>query len=328
MTDTTRQADALLTDHFTYTPLSLIDDIINAVNTIVYQALDALEDGLLKVPPAQLGFKPTPTSQTPSAADAAKDEIENGVHQLETLLESTVDKDFDKFELFTLRNSLSVPEDLGGYMRLRHYEDLPLPLPTNTLTPESITSLHRQVQETKKLNLALKAKHARNGAMIAQLQSLLSPPPPPPSASQTLAGDSKAPAHSLAFITQGSQNPSGREGGMTTQAQFATSQLPALRELVAKLRPEIEKLSRLGEDGEDGKKEERRRYIESGVRRVVGKSGVGGGGGVGEGDLGGRGMVGERRGREEVEGLEGLVRGVRGEGGGSAGEREDDRMEI
>lgn len=51
-----------------------------------------------------------------------QDEIENGVHQLETLLEATVDKTFDRFEIFTLRNILTVPDDLIGWMRLAHYE--------------------------------------------------------------------------------------------------------------------------------------------------------------------------------------------------------------
>lgn len=52
----------------------------------------------------------------------AKLEIENGLHQLETLLESTVDKAFDKFEIYVLRNILTVPEDLIHWVRLRHYE--------------------------------------------------------------------------------------------------------------------------------------------------------------------------------------------------------------
>ena len=57
----------------------------------------------------------------------AKDEIENGVHQLETLLEATVDKTFDKFEIYTLRNILTIPDELAPWMRLAHYEvDHPL----------------------------------------------------------------------------------------------------------------------------------------------------------------------------------------------------------
>jgi kinetochore protein Mis12/MTW1 len=52
----------------------------------------------------------------------ARLEIENGLHQLETLFEATVDKAFDKFEIYVLRNILTVPEDLVGWVRLAHYE--------------------------------------------------------------------------------------------------------------------------------------------------------------------------------------------------------------
>ena len=91
------------------------------MNTIIYQALDAIEDGLLNVPPAQLGFNSNAPGES-DALEAARTEIENGVHQLETLLESTVDKSFDKFEIYTLRSILSVPEDLAKWIRLGHYE--------------------------------------------------------------------------------------------------------------------------------------------------------------------------------------------------------------
>jgi hypothetical protein len=51
-----------------------------------------------------------------------KHEIENGVHQLETLLEATIDKNFDKMEVFALRSIIAIPEELEEWMRLRHYE--------------------------------------------------------------------------------------------------------------------------------------------------------------------------------------------------------------
>ena len=101
------------------------------MNTIIYQAIEALENGLLSIPPKQLGFAPDHSSTTISKPDADGDgnvdypeatEIENGVHQLETLLESTVDKSFDKFEIYTLRNILTIPDDLAPWMRLAHYE--------------------------------------------------------------------------------------------------------------------------------------------------------------------------------------------------------------
>jgi kinetochore protein Mis12/MTW1 len=108
---------------------SLIDDIINSVNNLVYQGISSLENGLTATPPARLGFKPATATPVPGEdADGnleypeAKQEIEEGLHQLETLLESTVDKNFDKFEIYVLRNILSVPEELAGWIRLSHYE--------------------------------------------------------------------------------------------------------------------------------------------------------------------------------------------------------------
>lgn len=129
---------------------SLIDEIINAVNTIIYRAIDAIETGLFSIPPRNLGFVGLPSDATKSSAigraipppagvdggngqkakdyseeeaeAAKKEEIDNGVHALETLLEATVDKTFDKFEIYTLRNILTVPDDLAPFMRLAHYE--------------------------------------------------------------------------------------------------------------------------------------------------------------------------------------------------------------
>ena len=100
----------------------------------MYQAIEALETCLLQVPPRELGFTRTygSTSSSGSPGSAPKNgsteppdptaEIENGVHQLETLLEATADKAFDKFEIWTLRNILTIPDDLAPYVRLGHYE--------------------------------------------------------------------------------------------------------------------------------------------------------------------------------------------------------------
>ena len=111
---------------------SLIDDVINTVNTIIYRAIEAIENGLYSIPPQQLGYRAEkrPGEKLPSNGAGqvveerpeASDEIDNGMHQLETLLEATVDKTFDKFEIYTLRNILTVPDALAPWMRLGHYE--------------------------------------------------------------------------------------------------------------------------------------------------------------------------------------------------------------
>lgn len=109
------------------TPLqSLIDDIINSVNNFVYQGVGSLETGLLSTPPEKLGFQAVKAPGEDGAEGIdfpeAKQEIEEGLHKLETLLNSTVDKNFDKFEIYVLRNILSVPADLVNWVRLGHYE--------------------------------------------------------------------------------------------------------------------------------------------------------------------------------------------------------------
>lgn len=97
---------------------------------MIYQAISSLESGLLSTPPERLGFSHANNGSTIPDTDEdgnvvypeAQLEIENGLHQLETLLEATVDKAFDKFEIYVLRNILTVPEDLLGWLRLSHYE--------------------------------------------------------------------------------------------------------------------------------------------------------------------------------------------------------------
>jgi len=107
---------------------SLIDDIINSVNNFVYQGVGSLESGLFSTPPERLGFKAQDAEsngrndepQEPVYPEA-KQELEEGLHKLETLLNSTVDKNFDKLEIYVLRNILSVPADLERWIRLSHY---------------------------------------------------------------------------------------------------------------------------------------------------------------------------------------------------------------
>jgi kinetochore protein Mis12/MTW1 len=113
---------------------SLIDDIINAVNEVLYRCTDSFETGLLSADPALLGFadRYAAESKTAEKDDDGNDvypearlEIEEGVLKLETLMENAVDKNFDRLEIWTLRNVLCLPrgeEELGRWVRLGHYE--------------------------------------------------------------------------------------------------------------------------------------------------------------------------------------------------------------
>jgi kinetochore protein Mis12/MTW1 len=309
----------LLTEHLRYTPLSLVDDIINTVNELSSRAVDAAEEGLLAADPAQLGFSAAANrnkgdegakGREAEALPDARVEIEEGVHQLETLLEANIDRNFDKFEIIVLRNILAIhPPELVPWIRLPHY-DVRIPPPLIVLlraelidtdfcqalfspaardgdmvTPEALHDLRRRVREARKLNRALKATVARNNATVRQLRSLMQPPPTT-SSSDTTSG-------ALAFLTAGrsaeqlglgpllspsdSANapPPPPVGPLETNASFALSQLPALRDLLARLGPRLESLA--AQDGggaprpadESAVARERRLYVEAQARRAV-----------------------------------------------------------
>lgn len=101
---------------------TLLDDIINSVNLIGFKAVDAVETGLISAPLSSLGFVRGENETDAEVEARAKDEIENGVHQFETLLSASIDKNFDKMEIYALRSLIAIPEDLKDWVRLRHYE--------------------------------------------------------------------------------------------------------------------------------------------------------------------------------------------------------------
>lgn len=105
------------------------------MNLLVNNAVDAVESGLLSADPETLGFdtKAAAENRPPGTTDEdgrpvypeMRMEIEEGVHELETLLAANVDRNFDKFEIFALRNIFAVDGELAPWIRLRHYEVRP-----------------------------------------------------------------------------------------------------------------------------------------------------------------------------------------------------------
>ncbi|KAL4970287.1 MIND complex subunit MTW1 [Aspergillus stella-maris] len=286
---------SLLTEHFSYTPLSLIDDIINSINNLIYQAISSLESGLLSTPAERLGFAHANNGSTIPDTDEdgnvvypeAQLELENGLHQLETLLEATVDKAFDKFEIFVLRNIFRVPDDLMGWIRLKHYENISLHPSPDAPTIDTILALRQKLQETKKLNQTLKQESARNEVIIAQLKAILS-------ASQTSEEETKdenQPARtsenkglSLSFLTTSAVAQQLRVGvasgsnaqhtPLTTKTAFILSQLPALQALLTELRPKLAAMPKSGlANDKESKPDERRDYIEGRIRLHLERSG-------------------------------------------------------
>ncbi|KAI0902466.1 Mis12 protein-domain-containing protein [Annulohypoxylon nitens] len=252
----------LLTEHFGYPPVSLIDDIINSINILAERALNSVEQGLLNAPPATLGFKPPKASrgnkdsdaqkQAFDPAEAAKNEVENGTHQLETLLCASIDRNFDKFEIYVLRNILCVRElDVMNWMRLSHYDNLDFSgiisnnTHSNTPTFDTINHLRRKLRESMRLNALLTAERARNEALLSDLHSLvgLSPPvkteKPSPSQPQPEAQSQPALPSKSPFVflhDKGSLTEGGSEAPLSTTTAFTLSQMQALRALSTSLR--------------------------------------------------------------------------------------------
>ncbi|KAL7932055.1 Mis12 domain-containing protein [Trichoderma chlorosporum] len=283
----------LLTEHFSYPPVSLLDDIINTVNVLADRALDSVERLLLSIPPKKLGFSKSSKQpdQNPDTTpeEAAKLEIENGTHQLETLLNASIDKNFDIFELYVMQNIITVRPQDQPYMRLSHYHGLDFPeddaaaaaQQIDKPSPESITALRRRLQASQKLNVVLEAEKARNDVLLKNLRSLLGVVP---DATKTEEQDSSAngessssssSAHPFTFLRdRAGLEESGGQQPITTTTEFTLSQLQALRALSGSLRkllPGLADASAADAEGSTSSswRQERTEYIEASSRKYL-----------------------------------------------------------
>ncbi|KAK0709075.1 Mis12 protein-domain-containing protein, partial [Lasiosphaeria miniovina] len=276
----------LLTEHFGYPPVSLLDDIINSINILAERALNSVEQGLLNAPPASLGFRPPTHSLAnssnkengglPNAEEAHRHEIEAGTHQLETLLCASIDKNFDKFELYVMRYILTVRPEDRDWIRLSHYEGLDFgagagaaaitTTSASSPTVESVNRLRRRLQASQKLNGMLYAERARNAALLGELRKLVGGSgsgsggrqgikeeegateeqqegaPPAAAAGKPLFG----------FLhQQGDLAEGGADSPLTTTTAFTLSQLQALRALSSSLQSILPDLADEDDDDND-----------------------------------------------------------------------------
>ncbi|KAN0115080.1 Mis12 domain containing protein [Hyaloscypha variabilis] len=319
----------LLTEHFSYRPAALIDDVINSIITLSFRATEAVEKGLLAADPAALGFKIplpiTPEAQKEAKAitEAAKHEVENGVHQLETLLGTKIDKNFDKLELYAFRNILSVPPEVRDWVRLSHYEGLSFVEDKDAPNTESVTMQRKKLRETQKLQSLLLAETAKNEATITELKSLLMNQKP----KQEPDAERQETYPAFAFLQNRGDITGDVSHPVTTTASFAVSQLPALKNLLENLKPRLDELAngngRKGLAGEEEKtwRRERLEFIEKETKRhlenVRGLE-LGEMGEVRDGEWQGEGR---KLGKGEVEDLERVVGMV---GGGEGDPMDED----
>ncbi|KAM0753199.1 hypothetical protein T439DRAFT_192510 [Meredithblackwellia eburnea MCA 4105] len=89
---------------------SFVKQGMDLANVSLYAATDAIEQALLE------------KSGPPHNLDPVK--IQKGVYSLETLLENSIDRHFDAYELYVLRNTFYFETELIPYISLAHQDQL------------------------------------------------------------------------------------------------------------------------------------------------------------------------------------------------------------
>lgn len=144
-------------------------------------------------------------------------------------------------------------------------QDLSYPLSSNAPSPESIHLLRRKLAATRKVSKAINDEYNRNEVILTQLKGMLGEP----------NGASDQPNFSFMSDAISSQAFSGQQP-LSTNVNFALSQLPALKALVTELRSRMNGLKQPGpvlETAKDELKQERRDYIEQRTKAYLERSG-------------------------------------------------------
>lgn len=158
MTTPTMERTSILTEHLGYPPISLVDDIINAVNEIMYKCTNAMEKYLIQ--------------RGNIDGKDFSDEIKVGTAKLESLLENSVDKNFDKLELYVLRNILSIPSDLveEGKFRLLHQENIILAnVASRKQTDDSVRMKLDEISRQYELNRLLNERINNTKTLLKEI---------------------------------------------------------------------------------------------------------------------------------------------------------------
>ncbi|KAL6044621.1 hypothetical protein QOT17_023249 [Balamuthia mandrillaris] len=142
-------------EFFGYSPLEVVDDILNAVNTYTGDVLDALERGLLSV----LG----PSHELT---------ISQAFEKVLPIFTQSCDKNFDRWELYVLRNIFVVPPQQQQQTQQLQHQGVPLPEevmavlegPQPTQTEQQLDAeleeLQKRILQTHAMNQLLKKQKA------------------------------------------------------------------------------------------------------------------------------------------------------------------------
>lgn len=112
--------DLLLTEILGVAPQTLLDDYVNVGNENVRNITESIEETLEY-------FISNPSSGlSQSERDAYKNELETGIIEFQTLLDSHTDWSFDKFETWCWRNTFMISPEVMKCMAVPHQKGLDL----------------------------------------------------------------------------------------------------------------------------------------------------------------------------------------------------------
>ncbi|KAH6564140.1 hypothetical protein BASA50_006831 [Batrachochytrium salamandrivorans] len=120
----------VVTEHLGFASVHFIDDLIDLVNSLLYKSMSKLESFVA----AELG---------------QGIETDKGMASIETLMENCVDKRFDRFEVFGLRNVFAIQPELA--MQLSAFPECDL-----GVTPDQEADLDADIDRLRKQLLANK----------------------------------------------------------------------------------------------------------------------------------------------------------------------------
>ncbi|KAJ2781759.1 hypothetical protein H4R18_002672 [Coemansia javaensis] len=151
-------AQSLIVEHFGFLPIAFIDEIINAANDTVYRATDALCKFVEK---EQGGGEAT----------------SQAINKAETLLEHAVDKNFDKFELYALRNLFNMPQGLEDYVAMLHRsagaaDEAPVEAADEAALDRALDEVRRELTATRLARTRAQHDTARVERGVRRLRTL------------------------------------------------------------------------------------------------------------------------------------------------------------
>ncbi|POW04550.1 hypothetical protein PSTT_10339, partial [Puccinia striiformis] len=115
--------DDLLTEHFGFAPKVFTGRIFNIINEAIYDTVAEIEDAVIKAYYPTKSENSQETQEDESNRYPNKDDIAKSLNQLETLLCSSIDNQFDLLEIWLHRNVFNFPnlrDQMMPHFKFKH----------------------------------------------------------------------------------------------------------------------------------------------------------------------------------------------------------------